>query len=254
MDFQGKIVLITGASSGIGRETARLFAEAGATVVATARREDRLKELAEETKDYSGKILPLAADLLAEGGPLKMMEEALELAGGLDILVNNAGIMDDMSGVASSTDEMYERVFTVNVKAPYTTMQFAVKYFLEKGGGVIINIASLAGKHGARAGVVYTGSKHAVVGMSKNTGFLYAKDNIRCVAICPGSVETEVSQGEFMKNINQVDMAKIYAGMGTNPRLAKPSELAKVILFAASDKASFLNAQAITVDGGWAAY
>ncbi len=254
MNFQDKHVLVTGASSGIGRETALQFAKAGASVIAVARRKERLDELAAEAETTSGKIIPLQADLMQKEGPEKMMQEVFEIFDGLDILVNNAGIMDDMSGVASITDEMYERIFAVNVRAPMLSMKIAVNHFLERGGGVIVNVASVAGLEGTRAGAIYTASKHAVVGLTKNTAYMYNNEGVRCNAVCPGGVETEVGAGEFMKNINQADVAKVYAAMGDRVRMGKPEELASVILFLASEEASFLSGAAIPVDAGWTAY
>ncbi len=254
MTFKGKNVLITGASSGIGRETALHFARAGATVIAAARRLERLEELAAEAEGLEGKILPLQADLMEKDGPRKMMEEAFRTFPRLDVLVNNAGIMDDMSGIANITEEMYERVFAVNVHAPMMTMKMAVNHFLEHGGGVIVNVASVAGLEGARAGAIYTASKHAVVGMTKNTAYMYNKEGIRCNVVCPGGVETEVGAGEFMKNINQGDVAKVYAGMGDRVIMGQSEQLATVILFVASEEASLLSGAAIPVDGGWTAY
>jgi NAD(P)-dependent dehydrogenase (short-subunit alcohol dehydrogenase family) len=135
----------------------------------------------------------------------------------------------------------------------FLAMSKAVKYFESVGGGVILNIASIGGLKGGIAGAVYTASKHAVVGLTKNTGYMYAKKNIRCNAICPGAIATEIATSEFMKTIN-MDWAKV-AGMSQalNPRMGDPKEIAKVAVFLASDDASFVNGQCLAVDGGWTA-
>jgi NAD(P)-dependent dehydrogenase (short-subunit alcohol dehydrogenase family) len=124
----------------------------------------------------------------------------------------------------------------------------------EIGGGVIINISSIAGLYGGAAGATYTASKHAVVGLTKNTAFMYALKNIRCNAICPGAVATEIGNSEFMKNINMEGVQRTGIGMPLNPRTGEASEIAKVAVFLASDDASFVNGQCIAVDGGWRAY
>ena len=124
--------------------------------------------------------------------------------------------------------------------------------FLEKQSGVVINVASAGGLQGARAGAAYTASKHAVVGFTKNTGFMYATKGIRCNAIAPGGVETNI--GSSMTGVSQFGMGRIQAGLGINPRVGKPEEIANIALFLAADESSFVNGTVITADAGWTAY
>lgn len=254
MKLQGKAAIVTGASSGMGRDIAYRYAQEGANVLAVARRADRLQSLVDSAADLAGSIVAFSADLADRSNVEGMIDAAIRQFGGLDILVNNAGIMDDMSGVADASDEMFEKVFNINTRVPFYAMRRAVRHFKDAGGGVIINIASIGGLQGCRAGAVYTASKHAVVGMTKNTAFMYALNNIRCNAICPGGIETEVGLGEFMQHINMEGAGRAGAGMSTNPRMGKGSEIAAAAVFLASDDASFVNGQAIAVDGGWTAY
>lgn len=254
MRLKGKTAVVTGASSGMGKEIAYHFAKEGANVIAVARRAERLNELVEQTKDFEGKIVAFSADITNKEKIEEMVDEAVKLFGKMDILVNNAGIMDDMSGVGDVSDEMFDKVFDVNVKAALHAMRKAVKHFEEAGGGVIINIASVGGLYGGAAGAAYTASKHAVVGLTKNTAFMYALKNIRCNAICPGGIATEISSGEFMKNINQAGAERTGIGLALNPRFGQPGEIAAVAVFLASDDASFVNGQCIAVDGGWRAF
>lgn len=253
MKLQGKVAVVTGASSGMGRDIAYHYAQEGAAVLAVARRTERLNQLVEETKDFSGKVVAFSADLSDKNSIEAMIDEAVKQFGKLDILVNNAGIMDDMSAVGDASEEMYDKVMNLNVKSMFLAMSKAVKYFESVGSGVILNIASIGGLKGGIAGAVYTASKHAVVGLTKNTGYMYAKKNIRCNAICPGAVSTEIATSEFMKTIN-MDWAKV-AGMSQalNPRMGDPKEIAKVAVFLVSDDASFVNGQCLAVDGGWTA-
>lgn len=255
MRLKGKVAIVTGASSGMGREIARFYAKEGAHVLAVARRVERLNELAEETKDLEGKIVAYAADLSKKENIEGMIDEAIKTFGKLDILVNNAGIMDDMSPVGHYSDEIYEKVFDLNTKSTFISMRKAIQYFETVGGGNIINVASIGGLHGGIAGAVYTASKHAVVGLTKNTGFMYAKKNIRCNAICPGAIATEIGNTENMKNLNMEGAAITCAGhQALNPRCGEGTEIATVAVFLASDEASFVNGQCIAVDGGWTAY
>lgn len=254
MKLKGKVAIVTGSSAGMGKEIAYLFAQEGATVYAVARRLERLEELAESAKGLEGKIIPLAADLMKQEDAERIIDEAVKGSGRLDILVNNAGVMDDFSPVGDVKDDMLEKVFSLNVYAPFYSMRRAVNVFLEQGGGNIINIASIGGLFGARAGAVYTASKHACVGLTKNTGYMYAKKNIRCNVICPGGVDTEIASGEFMANVNQEGVALIMSNTGGNPRSGSPMEIATLALFLASDDSSFVNGQSIVADSGWTAF
>lgn len=254
MKLQGKVAIVTGASSGMGREIALAFAKEGAKVLAVARRAERLAELVEMSKSLSGEIAAYSVDLSDMGNVEDMIDEAVKVFGKLDILVNNAGIMDDMSAVGDASDKIFDSVFNVNVRAPFAAMRKAVKYFETAGGGVIINTASIAGIKGGAAGVAYTASKHALVGMTRNTGFMYAQKNIRCNAICPGAVMTEIGNTENMRNANKEGAARCGLGMGLNPRFGEAKEIAATAVFLASDDSSFINGQTIVADGGWSSY
>ncbi len=254
MKLKGKVAVVTGASSGMGREIAYVFAKEGAVVYAAARRLEKLEELAEKTKDFEGKIIPVSSNLINQEDAEKLIEYAYSDSGKLDILVNNAGIMDDFSGVGDVNDEMMNKVFDLNVFAPFYTSRKAVNIFLKEGKGVIVNIASIGGLYGARAGAVYTASKHALVGLTKNTGYMYAKKNIRCNAICPGAIETDIGSGEYMKHVNQDGMNTIMANIGGNPRSGSPAEIAEIAVFLASDESSLINGQCLAADAGWTAF
>lgn len=254
MKLKGKVAIVTGASSGIGRSIARLFASHGAIVYAVARREERLKALQEETKDCVGKIIPHTADLRNKDQAEHIITLACEEQGKLDILVNNAGIMDDFSPIGEVSDEMMQSLTDINVMAPFYSTRKAVNCFLKQGGGNIINVSSIGGLHGARAGAAYTMSKHAIIGLTKNTGFMYARKNIRCNTICPGGVETEVGEGEYMKQMNQTGIDTIMPSTCGNPRNGKSGEIATIALFLATPESSFINGQSIVADSGWTAF
>ncbi|SDZ12015.1 NAD(P)-dependent dehydrogenase, short-chain alcohol dehydrogenase family [Proteiniborus ethanoligenes] len=254
MKLKDKVAIVTGASAGMGRDIAYLFAKEGATVYAIARRVERLEELAKSVAGFEGKVIPFGADLMNKEEAEKIIDFAYENSGRLDILVNNAGIMDDFSPIGDVQDDMLEKVFNLNVYAPFYSMRKAIKIFLEAGEGNIINVSSIGGLYGARAGAAYTASKHALIGLTKNTGYMYAKKNIRCNAICPGGVETEIGTGDFMKNVNQEGIGIIMANVGGNPRNGTGMEIATIALFLASEDSSFVNGQCIVADSGWTAF
>ncbi|WP_419040656.1 SDR family NAD(P)-dependent oxidoreductase [Parolsenella catena] len=254
MRFEGKSVVVTGASSGMGRQIAYDFAKEGATVVAVARRQERLAELADqvEADGLPGKILPFVGDVSSRKTNDAMIDFAVEQTGKLDVLVNNAGIMDGFEPIGDISDERWEKVFAVNVNGPMYAMRKAVQVMLgQESRGNIVNVASIGGTNGARAGAAYTASKHALVGMTENTGYMYAHEGIRCNAICPGGVKTEIA-GSMMADagINQFGMGRSMAGLDGKIRQAEPEELAAAVLFAASDEASFMTGACVKVDGG----
>lgn len=254
MKLKDKIAIVTGASAGMGREIAYDYAKEGAKVLAVARRVERLKALAEEAKDLEGVIIPFGADMAEESQVAAMIDEAIKVFGGLDILVNNAGIMDDFSPVGDVSNDMWSKVINVNLNGPFYAIRKAVHHFEKSGGGVIVNVASIGGLYGGRAGAAYTTSKHALIGLTKNTAYMYSKKNIRCNAICPGGIETEISTGDYMKHVNGKGAEMAMAGMGLNPRMGKPSEISAVAVFLASDDAGYVNGQCLAVDGGFTAY
>lgn len=254
MKLKGKVAIVTGASSGMGHAIAEEFARQGAVVYAVARRADRLDELVRSMEDAEGEVRAISADLMQKEQCDVIVDQAVQEAGRVDILVNNAGIMDDFSPAGEVSDEMLENVFQINTFAPFYTTRRVLKEFEKEGGGVIVNMASIGGLYGARAGAVYTASKHAVVGLTKNTAFMYAKKNIRCNAIAPGAVETEIGSGKFMKHVNQEAMGLIMPAMAANPATAQPEDIARVALFLASDDAKLINGQVLAVDGGWTAF
>lgn len=254
MKLKEKVAVVTGASSGIGRAIANLFAKEGAVVYAVARRAERLEDLANETKNYPGKVIPYSADLKSKAMAEKIITIACDEQGKLNILVNNAGIMDDFSPIGEVSDEMMQNLTDINVMAPFYSTRKAINCFLAQGKGNIINVSSIGGLNGARAGAAYTMSKHAIIGLTKNTGFMYAKKNIRCNAICPGGVQTEVDSGEYMKYLNKTGVDIIMPNTCGNPRNGKSEEIATIALFLATDESSFINGECIVADSGWTAF
>lgn len=248
MRFEGKCVVVTGASSGMGRKIALDFAKEGATVIAVARRLERLEEIAKEAESFVGMILPYQGDISLEEVNNSMIDYAVKECGKLDVLVNNAGIMDEFTPIGELTDELYNKVMAVNLNGPIYAMRKAVQVMLEQETkGNIVNIASIGGVCGARAGVAYTASKHAIVGASKNTAYMYA-GKIRCNVVCPGGVETEVMNSQT--NISQFGVGRIMAGLDTSIPAGKVEDISTAVLYIASDDAKFMTGAEIVIDGG----
>ena len=248
MRFEGKCVVVTGASSGMGRKIALDFAKEGATVIAVARRLERLEEIAKEAEGFAGKILPYQGDISLEEVNNGMIDYAVKECGKLDVLVNNAGIMDEFTPIGELTDELFNKVMAVNLNGPIYAMRKAVQVMLEQETkGNIVNIASIGGICGARAGVAYTASKHAIVGATKNTAYMYA-GKIRCNVVCPGGVETEVMNSQT--NISQLGVGRIMAGLDTSIPAGKVEDISTAVLYIASDDAKFMTGAEIVIDGG----
>ena len=252
MRLQGKVAVVTGAASGMGKAIAILYAKEGAKVVVSDLTLEGAGATVAEITAFGGTATAVEADISKERDVYRLIKAALNSYGTLDILVNNAGIMDNFAPAGDVTDELWEKVFAVNVTGVMRTIRQAIPIFLEKGAGVIINIASVGGLYGSRAGASYTAAKHAVVGLTKNTGFQYADKGIRCNAIAPGGVNTKITAS--VNNLNQEGMNKVMAGATLNPRTGEPEDIARVALFLASDDASFVNGTVVTADSGWTAY
>ena len=252
--LENKVSIVTGAGAGMGKAIAILFASEGSKVVATDIDRSRLDTLKKEIKDAGGEVITLIADMAKEEDVDNMINVAVEEYGTLDILVNNAGIMDNFQPVGEVDNKVWERVMKINLEGPFKAMRGAVKIFLAKGSGNIINVASVGGLKGGVAGAAYTTSKHALIGLSKNTGYMYSKSGIRCNAIAPGAVNTSIGDTIDFSKITPLVNDRIMTGMALNPRTGEPSEIATAALFLASDDSGFVNAQVLVVDGGWSAY
>ncbi len=252
--LQNKVSVITGAGSGIGKAIALLFASEGSNVVATDINRQRLEDLEKEVRDAGGEITTVIADVANQQDIDQMIDTAVTTYGTLDILINNAGIMDSFEPAGEVSDETYERVMRINTDGTFWAVRKALSVFVPKKNGVIVNITSMAGINGARGGAAYTMSKHAVVGLTKNTGYIYAKMGIRCNAIAPGGVQTNISETIDPSKMASLGSERIMPGTQLMPRMGNPDELAAAALFLAGDDASFVNGEVLTVDGGWNAY
>lgn len=249
MKLNSKSVVVTGASSGMGKAIVERFVREGASVIAVARRLDRLEELARSLQGAPGRVIPFAGDVSREEDINSAIQRAVDEFGGLDILVNNAGVMDDMSPIGDVKNEKIEQVFAVNLFGPMYAMRKAVQIFREQGrGGNIINVASL-GALRTVAGAVYNASKAALISLTKNTAFMYLPEGIRCNAIAPGGIATEISTSMGMPNM--AGYGRVKQVLAAAPAPGSAEQIASAALFLASDDSSYVNGDVLVVDGGW---
>lgn len=253
MKLKDKSVVITGAASGMGKEMALLFAKEGAKVIVADINGGAVDAVVQQIAAAGGQAAGVVANVAKEEDVSRMIDTAVESFGSLDVLVNNAGIMDAMMPAETVTDEMWTRVMEINVTGPMRAIRKALPIMKAQGKGVIVNTASVGGLYGSRAGIAYTASKHAVVGLTKNVGFQYGKLGIRCNAIAPGAVATNIGVGGSQPD--EFGLAQAMAGMALQRTdVGDPAAIAAVALFLASDDSSFVNGTVVTADGGWTAY
>jgi NAD(P)-dependent dehydrogenase (short-subunit alcohol dehydrogenase family) len=248
--FDGKVVVVTGASTGIGRATALAFAREGARVVAADVDDARGEALAVELRAMGGDALYRHCDIARADEVEALMAGAFEHFGRLDCAFNNAGIEGNPAPTADSTIENWDRTIGINLTGTYLCMRAEVPRMLASGGGVIVNNASVAGLVGFAGIPAYTASKHGVVGLTKTTALEYATAGIRVNAVCPGVIQTEM-----IDRFTAGDATARAALLDTEPvgRLGAPEEIAGAVLWLCSDQASFVTGQAIAVDGGFVA-
>jgi NAD(P)-dependent dehydrogenase (short-subunit alcohol dehydrogenase family) len=235
--LDGKVCVITGAASGIGAETARLFKEEGATVVGVDLNEDGVGDLA------------LRADVADAAQVEAMYARANEKFGGIDVLFNNAGISpdDDVSVLDTSLDA-WQRVQEVNLKSVFLCCKHGIPHLLERGGGSVINTASFVAVVGAATSQIsYTASKGAVLALSRELGVEFARRGVRVNALCPGPVNTPLLQELFAKDPEKARRRLVHVPMG---RFAEAREIAQGALFLASNDSSYVTASTFLVDGG----
>jgi NAD(P)-dependent dehydrogenase (short-subunit alcohol dehydrogenase family) len=244
----GRTALITGAGSGIGRETALLFAGEGANVVVADRDGEGARVTAEAITGAGGRAHAVIVDVAQAAAVAAAVAEAERTFGALHVLFNNAGIFPDEDGLPVDTPEaVWERVIDVNLKGVFLGCKFGIPALLRAGGGSIINTASFVAVVGAAtAQIAYTASKGGVLAMTREIAVAYAKQGIRANALCPGPVDTPLLQ-QLLADPAARARRLVHVPMG---RLAKADEIARAALFLASDESSYVNGATFLVDGG----
>jgi len=253
MRLQGKVAIITGAASGMGLAMATRFASEGASIVAADWNAQRLDAAVTTIAQSRGAIVGAPGNIADQATAEGLIDQALSTYGRLDVLVNNAGVMDYMQGVGELADDIWRRILGINLDGPMFTSRRAVQHMLAHGGGSIINIASTAGIHGGAGGAAYTAAKHALVGLTRNTAWMYAKRGIRCNAICPGATMTNIVESMPLDRVDAAGAVRTKEFTSLAPAYLEASDIAALALFLASDEARYINGAIIPADAGWAA-
>lgn len=248
LSFTNKVVLINGATSGIGKTTAIAFAKAGAKVVLSGRRENLGAEVVSEIHGLGGEALFVKTDVSQESEVAVLVEKTVAHFGRLDVAFNNAGV-EGFSPVTEVTEAEYHRIFDVNVWGAIASMKYEIPAMLKSGGGSIINTSSAVGHVGMANTTVYVASKHAVEGITKAAALEYAQQGIRVNAVAPGAVITEMFNR--FAGSEKSDAAKYLSSQHPIGRLARDMEIAQPVLWLASEASSFVTGQSIRVDGGF---
>jgi NAD(P)-dependent dehydrogenase (short-subunit alcohol dehydrogenase family) len=244
----GKVALITGGASGMGRVAGRLFACEGARVVLADVDDGALEAAVAEVRAAGGDATPVHADVSSPEGCTQMVEVAMRRHGGLDVLYGNAGIFPaDDGGPLDTSVDTWDRVMAVNLRGVWLSCRAALPAMVDGGGGSIVNVASFVARMGAATPqVAYTASKGGVLALTREIAVQYARSGVRANALCPGPVETPLL-AELMADPTRRARRLVHIPMG---RLAQAEEVVRAALFLASDESSFVTGSALVVDGG----
>jgi NAD(P)-dependent dehydrogenase (short-subunit alcohol dehydrogenase family) len=250
MELTGRIVLVTGATSGIGAAIADACAAAGATLMLTGRSAERGTVTLKRAQGRGVQAQFLAGDLTEPAWPDELVAETVKRCGRLDVLVNNAGIIH-RGTIADCSDVEWDDVIAVNATAVFRLSRAAVRQMRRQGGGAIVNIASDWGLVGGRNAFAYCASKGAVVQMTRAMAVDHAKDGIRVNCVCPGDVDTPMlASGIAKRGLSQAEGLEVLGDHVPLGRVARPEEIAKAVVFLAGDNASYMTGAMLAVDGG----
>lgn len=246
--LEGKVALITGASSGIGRAAAVVLAQRGAKIVAAARRQSELDEVVAEITAQGGIASSIVVDVTREADIIAMVQFAVDTYGQLDIAFNNAGTEGVFAPLIEQDNARFDLVFEPNVRGVFNCMKYEAKVMLEQGFGSIINNASMGGVIGFENAALYIGTKHAVVGMTKTASIEWFKQGVRVNALCPGLIETPFHHRGIWPS---VDAQQAFAASTPASRFGTAEEMATVVAFLGSKDASYVSGHALLADGGY---
>ncbi len=248
MKLDGKVALITGAGSGMGRATALLFAREGAKIAAVDLNEAGAAQTVSEIERNGGQAVAIRADVSVEADASRMVDETIRRLGVPGVLFNNAGIEGESAFVGKMTSEAFDRVIAINLRGVFLGMKYVLPHMVDAGGGSIINQASIAGMVAVRGGAAYCAAKAGVIAMTRVAALEYARYNIRVNCICPGGIETEMAKR--IRRGAEPD-PKAVSRISVLGRMGLPEEIANMALFLASNDSSFATGAPFVVDGGW---
>jgi NAD(P)-dependent dehydrogenase (short-subunit alcohol dehydrogenase family) len=249
-ELQGKVALVTGGTSGIGRETAVLFAKSGAKVVVAGRRGPEGEETIELIRAAGGDSLFVKTDVSKASEVETLIKKAVEKFGRVDIAFNNAGIEGVCLPIVRQSEEDWDQIIAINLKGVWLCLKHEIRQMLKQGaGGAIVNMGSVTGLIGSVGAAAYSASKHGVIGLTKSAALENAKSGIRVNAVCPGFTETPMADRIF--RVPQIH--KHVLSCHPIGRLGRPMEIAEAVLWMCSDRASFMTGETLVLDGGFLA-
>jgi len=252
MKLEGKVALITGGSLGLGKATARLFAQEGANVVITGRTEKTLVEEVGKAKEAGHEISHIVSDVSIESNCREAVDFTLDKYGKIDILFNNAGILG--VGRTHETEiDFWDKIFAINVRGTYLMSKFTIPHMLENGGGCIVNNSSILGLKALPGVAAYNSTKGAITQLTRSMALDYAQDGIRVNAICPGTIETPMVDG-LLDGMPDRDAAEeLFKSFHPMGRFGTAEEIAHAVLFLCDENVQFMTGTMLSVDGGWVA-
>jgi NAD(P)-dependent dehydrogenase (short-subunit alcohol dehydrogenase family) len=249
-ELTGKVAIITGGTSGIGRDAAVLFATQGAKVVVAGRREAEGQETMDLIRGAGGDGIFLKTDVSRTADVQALVQKTVEKFGRLDIAFNNAGIEGTWIPIVEQSEEMWDSTININLKGVWLCLKYQITQMLKQGkGGAIVNMSSVAGWIGSAGAATYCASKHGVIGLTKAAALETARHGIRINAVCPAVIETPMGERVF----GAPDAKKYALGLHPIGRFGKPMEIAEAVLWMCSDRASFMTGQSLILDGGFLA-
>src|SRR6266849_5210492 len=246
-ELRGKVAIVTGGTSGIGRDAAVLFAKAGAKVVVAGRREVEGEVTNDLIRAAGGEGMFVKTDVSQAAEVAALVQKTVEKFGRLDVAFNNAGIEGSWSPIAEQSEEEWDSTIDINLKGVWLCLKYEIRQMLKQGGGgAIVNMASVAGFIGSAGAATYCASKHGVMGLPKSAALETARSGIRINVVCPAVIETPMGERIF----GAPEMKKFALGLHPIGRFGTPMEIAEAVLWMCSDRASFMTGQSLVLDGG----
>jgi NAD(P)-dependent dehydrogenase (short-subunit alcohol dehydrogenase family) len=253
-NFQDKVALITGGSSGLGRAICLEFAKSKAAIVISGRREKEGNETVRLVEELGVKAIFVKCDVTKSKDVKQLLEVTVEKFGKLDFAVNNAGIIGKNKLINQYSEEEFDEVMDTNVKGVWNAMKYETLEFLKNKQGCIVNISSVSGLIGFPYHSIYSASKHAINGLTKSAALEFGHKGIRINAVCPGGIKTEMLENIFEGTGRPSESKENMIKLHSLRRLAEPEEIAKSVIWLCSDDSSFVHGAVLPIDGGWTAH